>query len=119
MVKPSSGFEPLLRRPFSIFEVLRDGGGTPSGITLLNKRWASRRRSCSTAMPGSASPASGRSAARSRSCDRGTEAWMVAGGVGLAPFATLADALALRGVRMTLFYGGRSADDLFYLELFE
>ena len=38
MVKPAPGLEPLLRRPFSIFQVLRDAGGTPVGITLLNKR---------------------------------------------------------------------------------
>ena len=44
---------------------------------------------------------------------------MVAGGVGLAPFAMLAAALGARGVPMTLFYGGRSADDLFFTELFE
>ena len=44
---------------------------------------------------------------------------MVAGGVGLAPFATLAEALAPRGVPLTLFYGGRSAHDLFYLDFFE
>ena len=44
---------------------------------------------------------------------------MVAGGVGLAPFATLAEALAARGTAMTLFYGGRSAADLFYVEFFE
>ena len=39
---------------------------------------------------------------------------MVAGGVGLAPFATLAEALAARGTPMTLFYGGRSSRDLYY-----
>ena len=44
---------------------------------------------------------------------------MVAGGVGLAPFATLAAALRAHDVPMTLFYGGRSADDLFFVELFE
>src|SRR5918993_930667 len=38
MVKPAPGLEPLLRRPFSIFQVLRDAGGAPVGITLLNKR---------------------------------------------------------------------------------
>ena len=43
---------------------------------------------------------------------------MVAGGVGLAPFATLAEALASRGVRSTLFYGARRADELFCLNLF-
>jgi dihydroorotate dehydrogenase electron transfer subunit len=44
---------------------------------------------------------------------------MVAGGVGLAPFATLANALASRGVRTTLFYGARSGRELFYLDWFE
>ena len=36
------------------------------------------------------------------------EAWMVAGGVGLAPFVTLAEALAARGTPATLFYGART-----------
>jgi dihydroorotate dehydrogenase electron transfer subunit len=44
---------------------------------------------------------------------------MVAGGVGLAPFATMATALLARGVRVSLFYGARSASDLFYLDWFE
>jgi dihydroorotate dehydrogenase electron transfer subunit len=51
--------------------------------------------------------------------DPGGAAWMVAGGVGLAPFATLAEALAVRGTPMTLFYGGRSASDLYYIDFFE
>ena len=38
MVKPSRGSDPLLRRPFSIFEILRDASGAPVGISLLNKR---------------------------------------------------------------------------------
>jgi len=46
------------------------------------------------------------------------EAWIVAGGVGLAPFATLVDALAARGSRITLFYGARSGAELFYLDWF-
>jgi len=50
--------------------------------------------------------------------DAPTEAWMVAGGVGLAPFATLAQALRARGVRTTLFYGARRAAELFYLDFF-
>ena len=43
---------------------------------------------------------------------------MVAGGVGLAPFATLAQALRARGVASTLFYGARRAAELFYLDFF-
>jgi dihydroorotate dehydrogenase electron transfer subunit len=43
---------------------------------------------------------------------------MVAGGVGLAPFATLAEALSTAGTTTTLFYGARSAGELFYLDAF-
>jgi dihydroorotate dehydrogenase electron transfer subunit len=43
---------------------------------------------------------------------------MVAGGVGLAPFAALAQALRARGVSCTLFYGARRAGELFYLDFF-
>src|SRR5262249_42191084 len=46
------------------------------------------------------------------------EAWMVAGGVGLAPFATLAESLRARGVETTLFYGARRSSELFYLDFF-
>ena len=38
MVKAATGHDPLLRRPFSVFEVLRDAAGAPIGISLLNKR---------------------------------------------------------------------------------
>ena len=51
--------------------------------------------------------------------DPPAEAWMVAGGVGLAPFATLTEALRGRGVEVTLFYGARSGDELFYLDWFQ
>ncbi len=44
---------------------------------------------------------------------------MVAGGVGLAPFLTLAEALARRGTPTTLFYGARRARDLYYVDAFE
>src|SRR5262245_27767767 len=37
MVKPDGMAEPLLRRPFSIFEILRNGGGA-AGVSLMNKR---------------------------------------------------------------------------------
>jgi dihydroorotate dehydrogenase electron transfer subunit len=43
---------------------------------------------------------------------------MVAGGVGLAPFAALAEALRARGVPCSLFYGARSGEELFYLDFF-
>jgi len=47
------------------------------------------------------------------------EAWVVAGGVGLAPFVTLAEALLARGTSTTLFYGARRAQDLHCIDIFE
>jgi dihydroorotate dehydrogenase electron transfer subunit len=38
MIKPARGIDPLLRRPFSIFEILRDEQGAATGVSLLNKR---------------------------------------------------------------------------------
>jgi dihydroorotate dehydrogenase electron transfer subunit len=119
MVKPSPGLEPLLRRPFSIFEVLHAPDGTPSGITLLNKRVGITTAQLFAAEPGATIACLGPLGRPFSLPAPGTEAWLVAGGVGLAPFATLAEALRARGVRTTLFYGGRSESDLFYLELFE
>src|SRR5690349_16874773 len=41
MVKPGRAHDPLLRRPFSVFEILREGSsdaGPIVGLTLLSKR---------------------------------------------------------------------------------
>ena len=38
MLRPGVGGEPLLRRPFSVFEILRDAGGAATGLTVLSKR---------------------------------------------------------------------------------
>ena len=43
---------------------------------------------------------------------------MIAGGVGLAPFATLAESLRSRGAKTKLFYGARRSSELFYLDFF-
>jgi dihydroorotate dehydrogenase electron transfer subunit len=44
---------------------------------------------------------------------------MVAGGVGLAPFVTLATRLQELGTPTTLFYGARTESELYYVELFD
>src|SRR5687767_6843611 len=51
MVKPEGATDSLLRRPFSVFEVLRDGG-RPSAISLLNKRAGRNTRSLYELEPG-------------------------------------------------------------------
>lgn len=118
MLKTTDATDPLLRRPFSVFEVLRDDLGTVRAISILNKR-------------------AGRTTGLIYDLDAGDdvwclgplglpfnppaagEAWMVAGGVGLAPFATLAEALVAANVPSTLFYGARTGDELYYLEFFD
>jgi dihydroorotate dehydrogenase electron transfer subunit len=119
MLKQAAGLEPLLRRPFSVFEILRDAGGRPRGVSILNKRVGTATRQIYDAEPGQRVACLGPLGRPFTLVGAGQRAWMVAGGVGLAPFATLAEALKAQGAAMTLFYGGRSASDLFYVEMFE
>jgi dihydroorotate dehydrogenase electron transfer subunit len=119
MVKPSPGLDPLLRRPFSIFERVRGQDGSPAGVSLLNKRVGVGTSLLYDARPGDRLSLLGPLGQPFVPVDPPAEAWMVAGGVGLAPFATLAESLAERGTSMTLFYGGRSASDLYYGPFFE
>ena len=118
MVKTAPGLDPLLRRPFSIFEILRDSAGVPTGLSLLNKRVGVGTSLLYKAEPGDQIDCLGPLGKPFEPVLPPAEGWMVAGGVGLAPFATLAQALAARGTKMTLFYGGRSAGDLFYESFF-
>jgi len=119
MVKAGRGHDPLLRRPFSVFEVLRDTEGTPQGISLLNKRIGVSTSLLYEARAGQRIDCLGPLGRPFTIVDPPTHAWMVAGGVGLAPFAALAASLRTRGVRTTLFYGARRHAELFYLDLFK
>ena len=118
MVKATSSHDPLLRRPFSVFEVLRDRAGTAIGISLLNKRIGVSTGLIYAAREGDRVACLGPLGRPFSLVDAPTEAWMVAGGVGLAPFAALGEALAARGVVTTLFYGARQSAELFYLDMF-
>jgi dihydroorotate dehydrogenase electron transfer subunit len=119
MIKPSRGTDPLLRRPFSIFEVLRDALGEPAGVSLLNKRVGVGTGLLYEVEAGAHLACLGPLGKPFEPVAPPSEAWMVAGGVGLAPFVTLADALQARRTPATLFYGARRAEDLYYVELFE
>jgi dihydroorotate dehydrogenase electron transfer subunit len=118
MIKAGDGHDPLLRRPFSIFEIMRDDDGAPSGISILSKRIGPSTSLVYTAQPGYRVACLGPLGRPFSTVDPPSEAWMVAGGVGLAPFATLAAALAERHTSTTLFYGARHARELFCLNLF-
>ena len=118
MVKAGTSHDPLLRRPFSVFEVLRGPADAPIGISLLNKRIGPSTELLYAAQPGRSVACLGPLGRPFTIVDPPVEAWMVAGGVGLAPFAALADALRARKVNTTLFYGARRAAELFYLDFF-
>ena len=117
MVKPGHGHDPLLRRPFSVFEVVRSGDRV-EGLSLLSKRIGVTTRLLFDAVEGDVVSCLGPLGRPFETVLPPTEAWMVAGGVGLAPFAILTEALQQRGVRTTLFYGARSGGELFYLDWF-
>ena len=113
-----SSFDPLLRRPFSVFEVIRDSQGTAAAITILSKRIGPATALIYDGRPGQHMACLGPLGRAFSIVEAPIEAWMVAGGVGLAPFATLAEALGSRGVKTTLFYGARTGAELFYLDFF-
>jgi len=118
MVKAGAGQVPLLRRPFSIFEVVRANDGTPTAITLLNKRIGIATALLYSITPGERVACLGPLGRPWPISDQSREACLVAGGVGLAAFVTLAEALTSQRVPTVLFYGARSGDELFYVDLF-
>lgn len=119
MLRLATGSDPLLRRPFSVFEVRRDERGAARAISLLNKRIGVGTQLLFDLRPGRVVPVLGPLGRPFEPVDPPIEAWLVAGGVGLAPFATLTEALRARNVAVTLFYGGRGATDLYYVDWFE
>lgn len=119
MVKPTRGTDPLLRRPFSIFEIIRSASGEPVAISLLNKRAGVGTALLYDTAPGATIGCLGPLGRPFNAVRPPAAAWLVAGGVGLAPFATLAERLQQLGTPTTLFYGARTASELFYADLFD
>jgi dihydroorotate dehydrogenase electron transfer subunit len=118
MLRPGAGRDPLLRRPFSIFEILRDAEGAATGLSILSKRIGVSTSLLYDAREDQRVDCLGPLGRPFSVVEPPSEAWMIAGGVGLAPFATLAQALTARGVTSTLFYGARRGEELFYLDFF-
>ncbi len=119
MIKPSHGTDPLLRRPFSIFEILREASGQTTGLSVLNKRIGVGTGRLYEIATGARLPLLGPLGQPFEPVLPPLEAWMVAGGVGLGPFLTLAEALRAAGTTSTLFYGARRASELYHVETFE
>lgn len=119
MVKAGPMIDSILRRPFSVFEVLRDDGQV-TGISILNKRAGRNTRALYALEPGARvhclGPLGQPFTVATATPER--RALLVAGGVGLAPFATLAESLAAAEIPTTLIYGARTSRELFYLDFF-
>lgn len=119
MIRTAACDTPLLRRPYSIFDRVRDTDGRPIGFSILNKRVGAGSRLLYEAAVGDRFSCLGPLGRPFSRPPAGHEAWMVAGGTGLAPFATLAEDLAAAGAPRRLFYGARTGAELFCLDRFE
>jgi dihydroorotate dehydrogenase electron transfer subunit len=118
MLKPARGLDPLLRRPFSVFEILRDAAGAPAGISILGKIVGAGTALLYALDAGERLSCLGPLGRPFTEAAPDRPVWLVAGGVGLAPFATMAEACLARGLAPTLFYGARRAGDLHYADWF-
>ena len=119
MVRTGQCDAPLLRRPYSVFDLIRDDDGQAVGFSILNQKVGTGSGMLYHARPGDRFDCLGPLGRPFTVVAPPVSAWMVAGGVGLAPFVTLAERLAAAGTPMTLFYGARSAPQLFCLDRFE
>ncbi|MDQ3070000.1 MAG: dihydroorotate dehydrogenase electron transfer subunit [Acidobacteriota bacterium] len=118
MIKTAgAGGAPLLRRPFSIFQIVRDRAGAATGVSIINKKIGTGTSQLYDARVDAVLPVLG-PLGRPFVPPASGDAWMVAGGVGLGPFVTLAEALRSQGIPSALFYGARTAADLHCADLF-
>jgi dihydroorotate dehydrogenase electron transfer subunit len=115
---------PLLRRPFTIFNIHRSTrSGRPDGLELLIKdvgygtgKLAQLRAGQTLACLG---PQGRGFHVSSEMRNRVETACLVAGGVGIAPLYLLAQSLRAQNIKPFLFYGGARAADLVLRDYFE
>jgi dihydroorotate dehydrogenase electron transfer subunit len=115
---------PLLRRPFTIFDIHRNGrSGKPTGLELLIKDVGTGTRKLAQVRPGQMldclGPLGHGFQVSSEMKNRVETACLVAGGVGIAPLYLLAQSLRAQNVKPVLFYGGARVADLVLRENFE
>ena len=115
---------PLLRRPFTIFNILRNArSGRPGGIELLVKDVGVGTRKLVQARPGQMLDCLGPQGrgfqVTSDMRNRIEIACLIAGGVGIAPLYLLAQSLIAQNVKPVLFYGGANVSGLVLREHFE
>jgi dihydroorotate dehydrogenase electron transfer subunit len=112
MIKAGLSAEPPLRRPYSILAVDREAGT----FSLFVKEVGPGSRALCAMVPADEALCLGPIGRPFSAPAAGTEALLVAGGYGVAPFRFLGEQLLRSGGRARLFYGGRTAADLPLLE---
>jgi dihydroorotate dehydrogenase electron transfer subunit len=108
MMKAGLSAEPPLRRPFSILATDRERGT----FSLFVKAVGPGSGALCAMAPGDEALCLGPLGRPFTAPPAGTEALLVAGGYGVAPFRFLGEELRRTGGRGRLFYGGRTAADL-------
>jgi dihydroorotate dehydrogenase electron transfer subunit len=115
---------PLLRRPFTIFDIHRHSrSGKPAGLDLLVKDVGIGTHKIAKSRAGlllnCLGPQGRGFHVSAEMRNRNEAACMVAGGVGIAPLYLLAQHLLQQNVKPVLFYGGARLSSLVLREYFE
>src|SRR5262249_56930585 len=106
--KAGTSADPPVRRPFSVME--RDP--QEDAFTLFVKAIGPGTRALSALAPGDLAQCLGPLGRPFPAPPRGTEALLVAGGYGIAPFHLFTEELEEADLRSRVFYGGRSVRPL-------
>jgi dihydroorotate dehydrogenase electron transfer subunit len=121
MIRLQSHAEPLLRRPFSIHDLIWENNRI-SGIEILYKVIGTGTEKLAGCRKGDVVDILGPLGNGFSLVDPPGSVFMAAGGIGVAPFLFLSKTLLKQGVdasRIVLFFGGRSTGDLAGLKSFE
>jgi dihydroorotate dehydrogenase electron transfer subunit len=121
MVRVDEQISPLLRRPFSIHDLVLEGSRVVS-FDILYKIIGPGTEKISMCLAGDHLEVLGPLGRGFRTQGKFNRIHMVAGGIGIAPFVFLSNHLIRQGIsrhQITLFVGGRSCGDLLCLGMFE
>ena len=121
MIRLVGQTSPLLRRPFSIHDLIMEGERV-TGFDILYKIIGIGTEALSMSCAGDMVDVLGPLGRGFSTRGDFRHVHMVAGGIGVAPLVFLANHLMRQGIsgsQITLFIGGRSCGDLLCLEIFE
>jgi dihydroorotate dehydrogenase electron transfer subunit len=121
MIRSPGQTTPLLSRPFSIHDVIIEESGTVS-VDILYKIVGVGTLKLSQIPPGDQIDVLGPLGRGFSIRDDYKQIYMVAGGIGIAPFVFLGKHLIHKGIQsgqITLFIGGQTSGDLLCLGIFE